>query len=355
MDFNKSTSYRHLQKLLKVGIIKKKVFHGTNSGYEIHFNTNLLVAEQNSSFNELLISNAKRIVKNLDFDSEIKIKQIKPPLNIFKEFYVSVDIIADCNHIVTRTILEHNINVVFVNSVNNYPLVDINLLEHQKSKGSDHSGVPSDMVAKPVLSEDLAPGAETVGNSVHNPLLSLKTLKAYVDNFYDIASNALWKEKKYEEQEHHTAKKYIELYITKGAQSVTTGMLFHRKVNFIARIQLTKNYIDRSPGRFVVNPALYFNPEFPYGFVGTKNWLEKLNAKKAAGEAYSRQSKILVEAWTAYHKNPKTSTYEKYRQKIGKMKEPVLLKLFNQGILSPEMNTHEGMKKIRNDHYGLHN
>lgn len=358
MQYNKSTAFRHVTLLLQAGVISHKIWHGTNSGYEIHFNTELLVAEQCPNYTAWLIRNSRQINKNLAFETELKIKTLRPPFSTFPNGHIPPCIIENCNHTETVKLLqEQNINIT-VNTVDKMLLDSVSTSQFLQEQGSCETGQQLENpqispITEPAM-HDLTPGGGANQNAVNNPFIDKNLINRYVVSLYQMALNMLWENRVYDDDEHETAQRYLEYFLT-GGKKVTIDTVFHRKSNFITRILLVKKYIDRSPDRYVVNPALYFNPNYSNGFTRTKSWHETVKKQQQKNSDYHSHIKILITSWNEYLNNPTIEIYQKHRQKIGKMRNTNLMNLYNKGILSPDVMTHDGMRNIRNEHYSLAN
>lgn len=355
MQYNKSTGYRHVTKLLQAGVIQHKVWHGSNSSYEIHFNTDLLVAETSPIYTDWLTRSAQALNKHVAFDTILKIKSIRPSFSSFPTGLIPSSLIENCHHTETVKILqEQNINIT-VETVDKMLLEDVFLQEQGSCETIEQLENPQISHFTEPATNDLTPGGAAQKNTVEKPLISSKTVEKHAMVLYQMAINLLWENKHYEPEEHETAQRYIEYFLSGGSKNVTIDQIYHRKSNFITRILLVRNYLNRNIGTYVVNPALYFNPNYAHGFSKTKSWLEAVRLNQKKNKEYHSHIKILIDSWKEYTNNPTLEVYTKQKQRIGKLKNTQLMNVYNRGILSPEVMTENGMRSIRNEVYNIVN
>ncbi|MFZ5552483.1 MAG: hypothetical protein ACOZCO_05150 [Bacteroidota bacterium] len=93
---------------------------------------------------------------------------------------------------------------------------------------------------------------------------------------WDYAHAILWQKHPFSEKEVKEAKKQIRKYFEAIPLEIFFIAYSDLFLEFCTRIILTREYIERKPGRYVTHPAVWFSSENKFGFPGTKRWFNNL-------------------------------------------------------------------------------
>ena len=97
---NTSTIYRHIRKLLAAGIIKEKIFRGSNTSYELKLNENLIQFRPNTMYNFYLMEVYKTMLGSAEVKDQYLrgISSFSPSLAHFPYGFT----LANCNDKIGR-------------------------------------------------------------------------------------------------------------------------------------------------------------------------------------------------------------------------------------------------------------
>jgi hypothetical protein len=97
----------------------------------------------------------------------------------------------------------------------------------------------------------------------------------------------LWDKFPFNEEEVKRCKEHIAQYYKKIAPEKFALTAHKHFAAFCERILLAKSYVDRFSSRYMPHPCLWFNPQNPKGFAGTKLWyIQKLRRREERLEAF---------------------------------------------------------------------
>lgn len=97
---------------------------------------------------------------------------------------------------------------------------------------------------------------------------------------------------------------------------------------FCQRVLLARQYVNKSPDRFVPLPSLWLDRNYEHGFAGTKNWYAEIKAIRDSLPSFKAELKALAEAALEFSEEPSTKNYQYWRQYFIEKQAPGLLNLF---------------------------
>ena len=95
-----------------------------------------------------------------------------------------------------------------------------------------------------------------------------------------IAYTALWNTSSTASEQQEDALKHIRQFIAAGK---SPGMAFKQLAE---RVLLARQYLNCHPGKWVPQPADWFNPENKNGFAGTERWLQSVEIHRATNPTF---------------------------------------------------------------------
>lgn len=226
---SKKTAWMHRERLTQAGILNESgyVFHGTNSGFEIGFNPNVLVACMHPTFTEMIVDNYINTVDNSLNNPEMltTLSTIRP---LFSDS-VNGYIVTNCNYIIVPVQLqEHNINMDDTIRVENNLLPQIVLntnqnssdaltgtLQEQRSitKGDYLSAVALNFVRSETnrREQELRPR----NFEIVKPTAAIDIFNFHVSSSLRLILNVLYKDKTLSDQDLQLATKDLEQYFSR--------------------------------------------------------------------------------------------------------------------------------------------
>lgn len=149
----------------------------------------------------------------------------------------------------------------------------------------------------------------------------------YCRGAWSFANTVLWPEQHFDTQELERAKVCIQNYFD-DATDMKKAFL-----SFCQRIILTHRYITAQPGRFVPNPSIWFNGNYPQGFVGTLAWLNNIEKKREEIPGYLQHILTAAEQYVEYVEHPTTKAFNTCRTKLLQQNAKSLLQFYYNSIL----------------------
>ncbi|HRE97737.1 MAG TPA: hypothetical protein PK637_13290 [Flavobacteriales bacterium] len=95
------------------------------------------------------------------------------------------------------------------------------------------------------------------------------------DAIWKCAHRYLWNKYPFSQREINSAKNHIKKYFEEILPALYFNFEKQKVQEFALRILLAADYVKRKSGRFIPHPVIWFNPENPHGFTGTKSWYER--------------------------------------------------------------------------------
>jgi hypothetical protein len=333
------TIQRHILKLQAAGIITHKIFHGSNSNYELLINPQILLVKQ-----KLNVDNVKKQFQ--EALEQAKANDLKSSLSEIRK--TNCPDTYSCN---TSNKI-NNIIIAVDNSGNDkrssLPLTD----ENNSGYGTGNRTGNTGEIAKifPEKQEkieqkniqntgEIASRADQSGykNFAPDPARD-NSLILCVSLFWMTARNLLYKNADLTERQVLIAKKLIQ----KLYEPVLTENLSNTHQHYIERILLVSKYIKKNPEkRFVTLPYLYFDTNNPKGFVGTKKWHQDDQKRKKEVERELVVSRLIRKYQNNEKKDTvnKTSSLQLFREcenTIGKFNDASLTQRFHAAVLHHE-------------------
>jgi hypothetical protein len=143
-----------------------------------------------------------------------------------------------------------------------------------------------------------------------------------VKTAWNFAYSALWNCTQFSSKEINAAKEKIEEYLLLSKNPEKALLIFCQ------RVLLARQYVNKSPDRFIPLPSLWLDRNYEFGFAGTKNWYDEIKAIRDSLPAYKAEIKALAEAALEFSEEPTTQNYQYWRQYFIDKQTPGLLNLF---------------------------
>lgn len=321
------TIQRHLIKLQIAGIVTHKVFHGSNSNFEVLINPNILLIRDKQPV---------EIHKN-----QFRERVMQPSQNTVKTDFLKNET-TNCLHTYSGTTSNKKNNIII--TVNNS-------LPNTGNISGDTGEIAKGFLEKEKKVEEkklndageIASRADKLDNRNVSPDPARdNSLTLYVNLFWLMARNLLYKETYLTDYQITTAK----ILIRKLYEPASTANLPNVHQQYIERIALVDKFIKKDPvNRYVPLPYKYFDTSNHTGFIGTKKWHQADQLRKKEVE----QELVLKRLIRKYQRNQKTrlkSTLQLFREcenTIGKFNNPALTQRFHAAVLQ-----HETYRELRN-------
>lgn len=106
----------------------------------------------------------------------------------------------------------------------------------------------------------------------------------------------------------------------------------------IERVCLAKRYVNRKRGRYISKPVDWLNINYVNGLAGTSGWYADVEEQRLTVPNYNKGIRILAKAITKYLKEPNSKTITLYRKKLIAENQFDLLQVFNNTIISLQIN-----------------
>ena len=319
------TIQRHLKRLIEANIITKKIWHGSNSGYELFINPNILliggVKAVNKAKNELQTEKSKttdnQFFKNnrtttcphTDTSNNGYINNIIIGVDKLKTKASSLPL---TNGYESRNATS-NTFTGYTGKIDPKKNNDAGEIE-RKSRATDQTGAE-------ISSVDQARSA---------------SLSFYVKSFWKLARNTIYKDHYLTQSQEKTALKLLYLWY----EPVSDKQLQNVHEVYVSRLAIVQKYIARDPTkRYVQLPDKYFDPQNPSGFTGTRIWYQKQKKRE-----YEIRLKLILQAQirrflnnekkeTAKQK-PRLELFRSCETRISKLGQPELLNTFHASVLN---------------------
>ena len=152
-------------------------------------------------------------------------------------------------------------------------------------------------------------------------------LRTLTNGAWSFAHSILWKEQQFSNEELFYAKRLIRNYFDMAND--------HKKafIAFCERVILTSRYISSKNDWVLPVPSIWLNRNYEYGFAGTKNWLEKVNAKRKEVPGYLKHINTLAKYFYCYIKKPSEHTFNDCRDRLVEQNAYSLLQHFYNTVI----------------------
>ncbi len=325
------TIQRHLKRLMEANIITKKIWHGSNSGYELFINPNIL-----------LIGGVKAVNKP---QKELQSEKLKPTEN---QFFKNTKT-TTCPH--TDTSNNGYINNIIISvdklktKASSLPLT--NGYESRNATGNTFTGYTGkiDPTKKNDAGEIERKSRATDQTSAEISEVDQArsaSLSFYVKSLWKLARNTIYKDHYLTQSQEKTALKLLHLWY----EPVSDRQLQNVHEVYVSRLGIVQKYIAKDPTkRYVQLPDKYFDPKNPSGFTGTRIWYQKQKKRE-----YEVRLKLILQAQirrflnnekkeTAKQK-PRLELFRSCETRIGKLGQPELLNAFHTSVLNHSTHTY---------------
>jgi len=319
------TIQRHLKRLMEANIITKKVWHGSNSGYELWLNPNIL-----------LISGGKVVNKP---KKEIKTEKTKP---IDNQFFKNSKT-TTCPH--TDTSNNGYINNIIIGvhklktTMGSLPLT--NGYQSRNATSNTFTGYTGKIDPIKKLDageiERIKRATDQTGAEIFDvDQARSASLSFYVNSLWKLARNTIYKEHYLTRSQEFKGKEL--LYLWYGP--VDDKKLANVHQVYVERLNIVQKYLDKDPtNRYVQLPSQYFDPKNKYGFTGTRSWYQKQKKRD-----FEVQLKLILQSQirrflnnekkeTAKQK-PRLELFRACETRLGKLGQPDLVKTFHASVLN---------------------
>ena len=372
------TVQSYLKKLGEAGVIVNKVWHGSNSSYEVWLNTGLLNLQPNNLYPQTTFTATDCTIPSVYQPPSDTIDST--PVPSFPEAEIAID--PDFSkkqkfpHTDNLSSKENTINNIIIagfpvnnestctEKTDNERVIDDercgkwkyqsdfsaqnvekaaefpgNLskdVDKQAVNSVDNSKKAGDCRTKTVKSAEKAPkkhgnAAQSVsGNSGHSADQELK--KRFISDFWKSAKQRLYSGRYLTPFAEAKALQCIAVFYSMS--DARTIERHHQQ--YLRRLIHAQNYVKRAPDtRFIPLPHIYFNVNNKYGFYGTRAWDKAWLDRKqniASRNTYSRAIQEFKRN-TAANKLSPIEVFRKSEQRIGKLGNEVLLQQFYQEVI----------------------
>lgn len=348
------TIQRHIIRLQEAGIVTEKIFHGSNAGFELLMNKNILLATQKLSVDEakilleLKLNPIFQTNENQQVTNEGTTKC--PHTDNGNNSYNSNNLLID----VDKLSFEHKqatSGYETCNSTGNRKRCSEILRNRLKYDSGNDTGKPLTGNTGEKVSKNLEDAGEKVPKKrAKTDNLDMKaraeaeargtSLNFYVSMLWMLAKNVLYRDVFLTDRQEEIAQQLL----FKWYEPVSTKNLSNVHQIYVERIGLVRKYIEKDPKRrFVQLPYQYFDPHNPNGFAGTKIWHKK--HKERQEEVHiklvlsAQIRRFLNNSKKEPHKQkPSLELFRDCEQRLGKLGDPLLVKEFHAAVLNPDIN-----------------
>ncbi|MBN4061706.1 hypothetical protein JYU20_00730 [Bacteroidales bacterium AH-315-I05] len=335
------SAWRHLDRLEQANVLTKQPFkdgqgkqlRSTNTGFEVTFNSDILVAKRNTAYCEHLVNNYLLTVENDKscLQTIHRLNNERPPFSQA----TNGSMLSFCNH--TRTC---TVPVSKQNMHSGIPKAQPTDEKRQRSPQSLQSilidmGQEQESMKKPGQTDEKTEQVEPKnaeqghfagGREKIAPTMASRTaLMAWA-----FAKSMLWGKKSLFEQDIAAAKGFIALFFEKAEGNIReTNHLFKL---FIHAIVLKRRCDMKDPSRFVLAPQVFFDTGCEFGFYRSLKFAENAAERRKRDENYYSNAKLLADSCLRYSRNPNIEAYTSYARVLGKKKDGFWLDAFNQFV-----------------------
>ncbi|WP_232285877.1 hypothetical protein [Aquimarina agarilytica] len=344
------TIARHLKRLQEAGFITNKIWHGSNSSYELFINSNILWENLKKAVN-----NPKNVAKgeeNLAADNQNfkeEHRTICPHTDTSNNSYTTNILIAVDKLSKKMSSLPLTVGKESRNVTGNK---DTGYTEEKCPEKNDTSNKTGDKKNEDFLAGDKVSTEDAEGNAQKKRVTSHTSgekssedvaLSASRSTFalklWQYAENVLYKDYHLTEYQKTRAREHLEKWYA-PFDSEKELLRIHQV--YLDRIGLVQKYIAKDPeNRYASLPDKYFDLENPYGFKGTREWYFKQKVR----EEEVRLQLILKHQIRKFERNEKQpehkkqSSLEVFRQcetRLGELGKPELLQAFHASVLQSQ-------------------
>lgn len=341
------TIQRHIIKLRAAGIVTSKIFHGSNSNFEVLINPKILLVKE-----KLPVDNPKNQFS--DRLNPISQNSLKADFSKFQK--------TNCPDTYSGNTGKQNNNIIIAvhnselsasdNSGNekrsSLPLTDFIDSGDLSGNGTGDTGEIAKACSEKQENIDenkfkntgeIASRADKSGDRNVSPDPARdNSLTLYTSLLWLMARNLLYKEVDLTERQILIAKKLIrKLY-----EPASTANIPNVHQHYVERISLVAKYVRKDPlNRYVPLPYKYFDTNNLKGFVGTKKWYQADQLRKREVERELILKRVIRKYQNNEKKEPskKRPVIQMFREcenTIGKFNDASLTQRFHAAVLQHE-------------------
>lgn len=319
------TIQRHLKRLIAANIITKKIWHGSNSGYDLFINPNILLiggVKAVNSFKKEPCSKDSQLIKNQFFKKYTT--PTCPHTDTSNNGYINNIIIGVHNLKTKASLLPLTSGYASRNATGNTFTGYTGKID--PIKNSDAGEIErikrvTDQTSAEISGVDQARSA---------------SLSFYIGSLWKLARNTIYKEHYLTQSQEKKAKELLFLWYNPVSDKKMADV--HQV--YIDRIGLVQKYIAKNPEkRYVQLPNKYFDPKNPSGFTGTRTWYYQQKRRE-----FEVQMKLILHAQTRRFLNnekkeiakqkPRLELFRSCETRLGKLGKPELVDAFHASVLN---------------------
>ncbi len=330
------TIQRHIKRLIKAGIITQKVWHGSNSSYELGINTSILLITRSKPKKEIeqeLKSSLKASHENdLSIMDAEEHKTNCPHTESGYNSYTSTNLLIGVENSSNEERCEP--------SLTSYDDSGHNISGHTLSRHTGEKALKKMQGAGEKVQHVKSDQKDRELTALEVDPARAASLSLYASLLWRAAKTLLYRDVFLTERQEEIALKMLK----KWYEPVSSRALSNVHQVYIERIGLVRKYIEKSPEtRFVQLPYAYFDPENLSGFAGTKKWweahrIQQIEVKKKLILHAQIRRYINNEKREESKKKEPLALYLSCEQRVGKLGDPTLLEAFHAAVLSPTTN-----------------
>ncbi len=372
------TIQRHIKRLMKAGIISKKVFHGTNAGYELWINKDILILNKWLSVEEATAQLVDTLKQDLARERETEVlnkgmtncRYTNTGYNRYSNnLLIDVDNLEDgtpekqagitdndnenrCSLPLTESKKTGNTTGNTLTGytgdqdAGNFPDSD-----KKRENIAKNSNIPAEKCSNKKVNRTTSEKAgdqmrERAGKSkneetkmVEDDPARRESLEFYVNLLWTLVRNTLYSGVLLTDWQIENARKLLFNWY----EPVKTSKLKEAYENYTVRVNLVKKFVEKDPKhRYVQLPHKYFDTNNPNGFRGTKKWL-RLHRIRQKEIHDQRIVQNCIRRYINSLKNESikpespAKVFRDCEIKIGKLNNPDLLEQFYAAVLKPQV------------------
>jgi len=341
------TIQRQIIKLQAAGIITNKIFHGSNSNYELLINPNILLIKQ-----KLNVDNVKKQFQ--EALEQAKQNNLKSSLLEIQKTNCPDTYSCNTSNKINNIIIAVHNSSQTASEITGHENKSSQLLTHEISSGygtGNTTGNTGEIVKifsekqENIEEKNIQDAGEIASRTDQSGYTKVapdpvrgNSLSLYVSLFWMMARNLLYKNVDLTERQVLIAKKLIQ----KLYEPVSTSNLQNTHQHYIERISLVAKYVKKDPdNRYVPLPYRYFDTNNPKGFVGTKKWHQADQLRKKEVERELTLSRTIRkyqnnEKKDTVKKTPALKLFRECENTIGKFNDASLIERFHAAVLQHE-------------------
>jgi len=333
---------RYIIKLRKAKIIIEKIFHGSNSNYEVLINPTILLIKERLAVDKTNQELQQALILAKENEAKSSLSNLQK---------------TNCPD--TYSSNTRNINNILIGVCNSFKITTQSQPKNLKwrwqlltnenncgNAGGYSSGNTGEIASQDSKNQEKKlEDAGEIASRVDDPTKTIIPSDATRDNFLSMYVSLLWlttrnllyKTVDLTDRQVLIAKSLIrKLY-----EPVLTEKLSNTHQHYTERIVLVSKYLKKDSSRFVPLPYRYFDTKNPTGFVGTKKWHKADQVRKKEVERELTLSR-LIRKYQCNEKKPNASKkqplqlFRECENTLGKFNDPLLTERFHAAVLTYE-------------------